>query len=137
VAQDLDLVAAAIAAGLADSHNLVARNTLEILVTYLPIHSVCIMPYSIHIHSAPQHSVHCESGSAIYSIRLAQGHLKKDQLACVMTPALRVVLKRDMSLNRRLYTWLIGSEAGGMQSLQGVCGGLVPGMNDGFGCRRG
>jgi hypothetical protein len=52
VAQDLDLVAAAIAAGLADSHNLVARNTLEILVTYLPIHSVCIMPYPIHTRRA-------------------------------------------------------------------------------------
>jgi hypothetical protein len=32
------------------------------------------------------------------------------QLTTLMVAALSTVLRRDMSLNRRLYTWLLGSD---------------------------
>lgn len=42
-------MAAALAAGLADGNNLVARGVLELLATYFPIHAVYVHLLPIHV----------------------------------------------------------------------------------------
>jgi len=41
-------------------------------------------------------------------------HLTQSDTVTVLTAAITVVLRRDMSLNRRLYAWLIGTDANGV-----------------------
>jgi len=41
-------------------------------------------------------------------------HLTQSNTVTVLTAAITVVLRRDMSLNRRLYAWLIGTDANGV-----------------------
>ena len=41
-------------------------------------------------------------------------HLTQSDTVIVLTAAVGVVLRRDMSLNRRLYAWLIGTDANGL-----------------------
>lgn len=41
-------------------------------------------------------------------------HLTQSDTVTVLTAAISVVLRRDMSLNRRLYAWLIGTDANGV-----------------------
>jgi len=41
-------------------------------------------------------------------------HLTQSDTVTVLTAAIGVVLRRDMSLNRRLYAWLIGTDANGV-----------------------
>jgi len=41
-------------------------------------------------------------------------HLTQSDTVKVLTAAIGVVLRRDMSLNRRLYAWLIGTDANGV-----------------------
>jgi len=41
-------------------------------------------------------------------------HLTQSDTIAVLTAAISVVLRRDMSLNRRLYAWLIGTDASGV-----------------------
>lgn len=69
------------AAGLQDSQILVQRGFLDLLVTHLPLHSA-----------------------------LFQQRLEARDMDLVTSSAVRVVLRRDMSLNRRLWSWFLGPD---------------------------
>lgn len=69
------------ATGLADEQALVQRAFLDLLVTHLPLHA------------------------SIFH----QGVVAED-LALLISAAVGVVLRRDMSLNRRLWSWFLGPE---------------------------
>ncbi|TAQ89772.1 hypothetical protein B7494_g1880 [Chlorociboria aeruginascens] len=69
------------AAGLADEQLLIQRGFLDLLVTHLPLHA-----------------------------NILQNRLKAEDLELLITAASGVVARRDMSLNRRLWTWLLGPE---------------------------
>jgi hypothetical protein len=77
------------AAGLADEQLLIQRGFLDLLVTHLPLHADVL-----------------------------QVRVKSEDLELLITAAAGVVVRRDMSLNRRLWTWLLGPE-------------IVPNENDG------
>jgi hypothetical protein len=69
------------AAGLKDEQLLIQRGYLDLLVTHLPLHATVF-----------------------------QSRVKADDLELLMTAASGVVARRDMSLNRRLWSWLLGPE---------------------------
>ncbi|KAM3070867.1 hypothetical protein ACMFMG_009784 [Clarireedia jacksonii] len=69
------------AAGLADEQLLIQRGFLDLLVTHLPLHADVL-----------------------------QKRVKPEDLELLITAAVGVVTRRDMSLNRRLWTWLLGPE---------------------------
>lgn len=69
------------AAGLADEQLLIQRGFLDLLVTHLPLHS-----------------------------KVLQTRSKHDDLELLLKAAAGVVTRREMSLNRRLWTWLLGPE---------------------------
>ncbi|KAL3452409.1 Dopey, N-terminal-domain-containing protein [Aspergillus insuetus] len=72
------------ATGLADEQVLVQRNFLDLLVTHLPL-------------SSP----------------ILQSRITEDDLQRLIIAAVGVVSRRDMSLNRRLWAWLLGPEPSG------------------------
>jgi len=80
VGKDIGLVIRAFAAALEDDNLLVRRGALDLLLQSLRIDSVAIK------RAQPEDSV--------FLMRAATG----------------VVLRRDLSLNRRLYTWLLGPD---------------------------
>lgn len=69
------------AAGLADEQLLIQRGYLDLLVTHLPLHS-----------------------------KVLQTRVKAADLELLLRAASGVTIRRDMSLNRRLWTWLLGPE---------------------------
>lgn len=69
------------AAGLGDDQLLIQRGFLDLLVTHLPLHS-----------------------------KVLQTCVKRDDLELLLKAAVGVVTRREMSLNRRLWTWLLGPE---------------------------
>ncbi|KAK3341517.1 Dopey, N-terminal-domain-containing protein [Lasiosphaeria hispida] len=69
------------AAGLADEQLLIQRGYLDLLVTHLPLHS-----------------------------KVLQTRAKSGDLELLLRSAVGVTIRRDMSLNRRLWTWLLGPE---------------------------
>ncbi|ODH49742.1 hypothetical protein GX48_04120 [Paracoccidioides brasiliensis] len=69
------------ATGLTDEQHLVQRNFLDLLVTHLPLHSPVL-----------------------------QKRITPDDLGILLTAAAGVVTRRDMSLNRRLWSWFLGPE---------------------------
>ncbi|EAS35703.1 cellular morphogenesis regulator DopA [Coccidioides immitis RS] len=69
------------ATGLADDQLLVQRNYLDVLVTHLPLHSPVL-----------------------------QTRISADDLELLVAAAAGVVIRRDMSLNRRLWTWFLGPD---------------------------
>jgi hypothetical protein len=69
------------AAGLADQQLLIQRGFLDLLVTHLPLHA-----------------------------HVLQNRVKIEDLELLIIAAAGVVARRDMSLNRRLWTWLLGPE---------------------------
>ena len=69
------------ATGLGDEQQLVQRNFLDLLVTHLPLHSPIL-----------------------------QKRITEDDLRLLITAATGVVTRRDMSLNRRLWAWLLGPD---------------------------
>lgn len=69
------------AAGLADEQLLIQRGYLDLLVTHLPLHS-----------------------------KVLQSRTKTGDLELLLRSAVGVTIRRDMSLNRRLWTWLLGPE---------------------------
>lgn len=71
-------------AGLRDNQLLIQRGFLDLLVTHLPLHSTVL-----------QHKV-----------------VSEDLIKLVIAASL-VVTRRDMSLNRRLWTWFLGPEPSG------------------------
>jgi hypothetical protein len=69
------------AAGLADDQLLIQRGYLDLLVTHLPLHS-----------------------------EVLQSKAKAGDLELLLRAAVGVTVRRDMSLNRRLWSWLLGPE---------------------------
>ncbi|KAL2022799.1 hypothetical protein VTK56DRAFT_4615 [Thermocarpiscus australiensis] len=69
------------AAGLADDQLLVQRGYLDMLITHLPLHS-----------------------------EVLQTKAKAGDLELLLRAAVGVTVRRDMSLNRRLWAWLLGPE---------------------------
>ncbi|RAL66894.1 hypothetical protein DID88_007676 [Monilinia fructigena] len=78
------------AAGLGDEQILIQRGFLDLLVTHLPLHS-----------------------------NVLQQRVKPEDLELLVTAAAGVVTRRDMSLNRRLWTWLLGPEPTGHDNENG------------------
>lgn len=87
------------AAGLADEQLLIQRGFLDLLVTHLPLHADVL-----------------------------QKRVKPEDLELLVAAAAGVVARRDMSLNRRLWAWLLGPEVpghevdGGLESPASVSG---------------
>lgn len=77
-------------AGLADDQLLIQRGYLDLLVTHLPLHS-----------------------------KVLQVRAKKGDLELLLRAAVGVTIRRDMSLNRRLWTWLLGPEPPASQETEG------------------
>ncbi|KAH8704781.1 cellular morphogenesis regulator dopa [Talaromyces proteolyticus] len=69
------------ASGLTDDQLLVQRNFLDLLVTHLPLHSPIL-----------------------------QSKIRRDDFERLILAAAGVVSRRDMSLNRRLWSWFLGPE---------------------------
>lgn len=69
------------AAGLVDDQLLIQRGYLDLLVTHLPLHS-----------------------------EVLQKRAKAGDLELLLRAAVGVTVRRDMSLNRRLWSWLLGPE---------------------------
>lgn len=72
------------ASGLSDDQLLIQRGFLDLLVTHLPLNSDVL-----------------------------QSRVKPDDLQLLLKAATSVVIRRDMSLNRRLWAWLLGPEPTG------------------------
>ncbi|EST09066.1 Dopey, N-terminal [Kalmanozyma brasiliensis GHG001] len=81
VGKDLGLLVRGLAHALDDDVLLVRRNALEILVTYVQIDKPMFKSF-----------------------------IKRPDQIILLRSALNVVLRKDLSLNRRLYTWLLGSD---------------------------
>ncbi|TVY54541.1 Protein dopey [Lachnellula cervina] len=75
------------AAGLADEQLLIQRGFLDLLVTHLPLHA-----------------------------HVLQKRVKTEDLELLIMAAAGVVARREMSLNRRLWTWLLGPEPVGNEN---------------------
>lgn len=81
VGKDLGLMVRGLAHALDDDLLLVRRNTLDILVTHLAVDEP-----------------------------LFRRFVKRPDQILLVRSALHVVLRKDLSLNRRLYTWLLGAD---------------------------
>lgn len=75
------------ASGLADEQILIQRGFLDLLVTHLPLNSTVL-----------------------------QSRVKPTDLELLLKSATGVVTRRDMSLNRRLWAWLLGPEPVGQDA---------------------
>lgn len=80
VGRDIGLMIRAFAAALEDDNLLVRRSALDMLLQTMRIDSAAIK------------------------------RAKPEDAAILMKAAIGVVLRRDLSLNRRLYTWLLGPD---------------------------
>ncbi|KAI5239634.1 hypothetical protein E4T43_06589 [Aureobasidium subglaciale] len=79
------------AAGLQDSQILVQRGFLDLLVTHLPLHSPVF-----------------------------RNHVRSKDMILITTAAANCVLRRDMSLNRRLWSWFLGPDATASEAEDGA-----------------
>ncbi|KAM3837699.1 protein DOP1B isoform 2-T2 [Vipera latastei] len=89
---DPNLTIQAICVSMVDSNVLVQRNTLEVVLFFFPLYS-----------SLDQNE------SAI--------PLSRSDVVHLLSAAVQTLLRRDMSLNRRLYSWLLGSDIKGNASV--------------------
>lgn len=80
VGRDTGLMIRAFAAALEDENLLVRRAALDLLVQSIQLDSATVK------------------------------HAPRDDRVILMRAASSVVLRRDLSLNRRLYTWLLGAD---------------------------
>ncbi|XP_046605599.1 protein dopey-1 homolog isoform X1 [Neodiprion virginianus] len=74
---NIDIMVAALCAGVQDSSVLVQRSALDLLLVGFPVHN---------------------------------SQLIREDMVLLLTAALVTILRRDMSLNRRLFAWLLGTE---------------------------
>ncbi|KAK5125109.1 hypothetical protein LTR85_000783 [Meristemomyces frigidus] len=81
------LVVRCFVAGLSDPQMLIQRGFLDLLVTHLPLHSPVL-----------------------------QKKVESQDLDLLVSAAMSVLLRRDMSLNRRLWTWFLGPDPMGQGS---------------------
>ncbi|ETE65854.1 Protein dopey-2, partial [Ophiophagus hannah] len=89
---DANLTIQAICVSMLDSNVLVQRNTLEVVLFFFPLYS-SLDP----------------NESAI--------PLHRSDVVHLLSAAAQTLLRRDMSLNRRLYSWLLGSDIKGRASI--------------------
>ncbi|XP_058517634.1 protein dopey-2 isoform X1 [Ochotona princeps] len=85
---DYQLTVKSLCVSLLDSNVLVQRNSLEIVLFFFPF-SACLDP---HEQAVP---------------------LPRSAMVRILSAASQTLLRRDMSLNRRLYAWLLGSDIKG------------------------
>ncbi|NXI38809.1 DOP2 protein, partial [Galbula dea] len=71
-----------------DSNVLVQRNTLEVILFFFPFYT----------------ALDCNKSTIL---------LHRSDLVYILSAATQTLLRRDMSLNRRLYAWLLGSDIKG------------------------
>lgn len=81
VSPEPGLLVRAFVCGLSDTQLLIQRGFLDLLVTHLPLSSA-----------------------------LLQARIRKDDLDRLITAAMHVLLRREMSLNRRLWSWFLGPD---------------------------
>ncbi|KAI5866972.1 putative regulator of reproduction dopa [Durotheca rogersii] len=79
------------ASGLGDEQLLIQRGFLDLLVSHLPLHS-----------------------------RVLQKKIKSDDMELLLRAAAGVVTRREMSLNRRLWTWFLGPDPPGQEQENGL-----------------
>ena len=79
------------AAGLGDEQILIQRGFLDLLVTHLPLNS-----------------------------QVLQAKVKPDDMDLLLRAAVGVVIRRDMSLNRRLWAWFLGPEPANQENESGT-----------------
>src|SRR5579863_1762562 len=84
---DVGLMIRAFAAGVEDDNVLVRRNALDLILQVLRLDGVAIQKAS------------------------------HEDCIIIMRAASSVVMRRDLSLNRRLYTWLLGSDENAEQQI--------------------
>lgn len=85
---DTKLTIKSLCAAVMDSNVLVQRNSLEILLFFFPFYS-CL-------------------GSDKCAIEIS-----RSEMIDILSAASQTLLRRDMSLNRRLYAWLLGTDSKG------------------------
>ncbi|KAH8890997.1 hypothetical protein GQ53DRAFT_688145 [Thozetella sp. PMI_491] len=91
------------AAGLGDEQLLIQRGYLDLLVTHLPLHS-----------------------------KVLQSRVTSTDLELLLKAAAGVTIRRDMSLNRRLWTWLLGPEPASTETEGGLESPASPSSTQGF-----
>ncbi|XP_014214024.1 protein dopey-1 homolog isoform X2 [Copidosoma floridanum] len=74
---NVNIMVAALCAGVQDNSVLVQRSALDLLLVGFPVHN---------------------------------SQLSRQDMVNILTAALTTILRRDMSLNRRLFAWLLGTE---------------------------
>ncbi|XP_051481300.1 protein dopey-2 isoform X3 [Apus apus] len=85
---DYKLTMKSLCVSVLDSNVLVQRNTLEVILFFFPFYT----------------ALDCNESTI---------PLRRTDLVCVLSAATQTLLRRDMSLNRRLYAWLLGSDIKG------------------------
>ncbi|KAM4701432.1 protein DOP1B [Discoglossus pictus] len=85
---DHQLAIKSLCVSVTDANVLVQRNTLEILLFFFPFHT-CLDPKECPIS------------------------LLRSDVTLMLSSSIQTVLRRDMSLNRRLFAWLLGSDIKG------------------------
>ena len=91
--ENMSLMIRAFAATLGDQDLLVQRDILELLVQNLSLQNRYFLRNGLHSQLTVCHRM-----------------IPHDELTILMRAALSIVLRKDMSLNRRLYAWLLGPE---------------------------
>ncbi|OCT93786.1 hypothetical protein XELAEV_18011457mg [Xenopus laevis] len=86
--KDQELAIKSLCASVVDSNVLVQRNTLEILLFFFPFNT-CLVPDECSVL------------------------LHRSDMVRILAGSIQTVLRRDMSLNRRLFAWLLGSDIKG------------------------
>ncbi|KAG8518552.1 Protein dopey-2, partial [Galemys pyrenaicus] len=100
---DHQLTVKSLCVSLLDSNVLVQRNNLEIVLFFFPFYT-CLVSRPCPSREAPGLSPDAEERA----IPLPRPHLVR-----LLAAAAQTLLRRDMSLNRRLYAWLLGSDIKG------------------------
>ncbi|KFP03043.1 Protein dopey-2 [Calypte anna] len=85
---DYNLTIKSLCVSVLDSNVLVQRNTLEVILFFFPLYTAL----DCNVSTIPLH---------------------RADLVYILAAATQTLLRRDMSLNRRLYAWLLGSDIKG------------------------
>lgn len=118
----------AICSALLDTHILVQRAVLDLLITIFPMH-LNLMNEMEQAMSSPKNNASSTGGSTLQTSpiknqtsahttqqTLNRKYFKRSELIVITTAALTVLLRRDLSLNRRLCAWFFGSDTSGSSS---------------------
>lgn len=98
---DAGLMVRAFSATVVDSQLLVQRAMLDLMVVHFPISNGYVESLG---RVLPMEEQPDSYSVALHGIRL----IENNDLVVLVKAAVGVVLRKDMSLNRRLYAWLLG-----------------------------